>query len=458
MTEVLNQPLDRSKPPTPGSVRSFEFPPVLSSALPNGLKLRIARMTRAPLVTMGIVLDAGEAPLGDDIAGLATLAGESLEGGTNRRTGMELADALEGIGSSLSIRTGWDATTISMTCLADKMEEGFSLLTEALLEPAFPPEEVDRFRTQRLAVIRQREMDPGSLADDAAAHHVYSDDSSYHRPLTGTRNSMGKLGTDQIREFAAERYRATGSGVVVVGDVEVGEVTAMVEERLGEWAGGAARVNGADISPRSGRSRVVVVDRPGAVQSEIRIGQVGVSRSTPYFFPLRIFNTVLGGAFTSRLMLNLREAKGFTYGVRSRFSYRRGPGPFGISMAVATDVTAPAVGEALRELKGILTDGLAGEEVARARDYIAGIFPLALETTAQVAARLGEIQIYDLPDGFFRTYRDEIRSVTAEDALEAGRAVIRPEELTVVVVADAAAVQGPLEGLELGPVEIVPVS
>jgi zinc protease len=420
------------------------------------LKLRIARMTRAPLVTMGIVLDAGEVLLGDEIAGLATLSGESLEGGTARRTGTELADALEGIGSSLSIRTGWDATTISMTCLADKMDEGFSLLTEALLEPAFPSREVDRFKTQRLALIRQRQMDPGSLADDAAAHHFYSDDSSYHRPLTGTETSMGGLDPDQIRGFVAERYRATGSGVVVVGDVEIEEVEAMVGERLGGWASGAEKGDGAGALPRLPGNRVVVVDRPGAVQSEIRIGQVGVSRSTPYFFPLRVFNTVLGGAFTSRLMLNLREEKGFTYGVRSRFSYRRGPGPFGISMAVATEVTAPAVEEALKELKGILAHGLTGDEVARARDYIAGIFPLALETTGQVAARIGEIQVYDLPDDFFGTYRDGIRSVTAEDALEAGRAVIRPQELTVVVVGDAASVQGPLEKLGMGTPTVVP--
>jgi zinc protease len=405
---------------------------------------------------LGIVVDAGEATLGDESAGLAVLSGESLEGGTARRSGTELADALESIGSGLSIRTGWDATTISMTCLADKLETGFSLLTETLLEPAFPPEEVDRIRTQRLAVIRQREMDPGSLADDAAAHHVYEDRSPYHRPVAGTRASMTDLGPDQIRAFVTERYRATGSGVVVVGDVEVGEVRAMVEDRLGKWMAGAEKSDAPEASPRSSENRILVVDRPGSVQSEIRIGQVGVSRSTPFFFPLRVFNTVLGGAFTSRLMLNLREEKGFTYGVRSRFSHRRGPGPFGISMAVATDVTAPAIVEALRELNGLLDDGLTEDEAERARDYIAGIFPLALETTGQVAARIGEIQIYDLPDSFFGTYRDEIRKVTAESALEAGRAVIRPEDLKVVVTGDAASVRGPLEELGFGHVEVVP--
>ncbi len=454
MTKPVYHTLDRSEAPTPGKVRSFDFPDVDSSQLPNGLKLRIARMTRAPLVTVGVVLDAGEALLEDEIAGLAVLSGESLEGGTLQRSGAELADAMEAIGSGLSIRTGWDATTLSMTCLAERMEEGLSILTEALLQPAFPSEEIDRLKAQRLAAIRQRQMDPGSLAGDAAAHHIYSDGSPYHRPVAGTESSVQGLGPDQIRGFVAGRYEPAGAGVVVVGDVEVREVEELLGSRLGGWDEKLRKADAFEAEPRAPGSRVVVVDRPGAVQSEIRIGQVGVSRATPFFFPLKVFNAVLGGAFTSRLMLNLREDKGFTYGVRSRFSHRRGPGPFGISMAVATEVTAPAVEEALKELRGLLSDGPTEGEVERARDYIAGVFPLALETTSQVAARIGEIQIYDLPDDYFRTYRDQIRRVTAESAWEAGREVIRLKDLVAVVVGDASSVEGPLGALGLGPIEV----
>ena len=207
--------------------------------------------------------------------------------------------------------------------------------------------------------------------------------------------------------------------------------------------------------PRFGERKLFVVDRPGSVQSEIRIGQVGTARSTPDFFPLKVFNTVLGGAFTSRLMLNLREEQGFTYGVRSRFSFRRKRGPFGISMAVATDVTAPAIREAFSELEGLLHAGATEQEVERARDYIAGVFPLQLETTGQVAARMTELQVYDLPDDYFQSYRDRIRDVTPEAALIAGRQVINPQELVIVVAGDAESVRGPLEELELGPVEVV---
>jgi zinc protease len=454
MTLPAPYDLDRSKAPIPGPVRSFDFPPVTSEALPNGLELRVARMARLPLVTVNVVLNAGEALLEDASAGLAVLAGSALEGGSEGLTGPELAEALEGIGTGLSVQTGWDATTVSLTCLAERMEEAVTLLSEALLRPAFPQDEVARLRDQRLAAIRQRRMDPGSLADDAAAHLFFSEGVPYHRPLAGTRESVEELGPEEIRGFVEGHYRPSGAGLVVVGDVELSEVQALVGRHFGEWEGAPAQERKLSSEPRFRERRVFVVDRPGSVQSEIRIGQVGASRGTPHYFPLKIFNTVLGGAFTSRLMLNLREEQGFTYGVRSRFAFRRGAGPFGISTAVGTEVTADAVREALKELDALIEKGPTEEEVERARDFIAGVFPLSLETTGQVAARISELLIYGLPDDFFGSYRDQIRSVSRQRAMEAGRSILRPNELVIVVVGDADQIRGPLQELGVGPVEV----
>jgi zinc protease len=329
------------------------------------------------------------------------------------------------------------------------------LLSDTLLRPSFPEEEVDRLRTQRLAAIQQRQMDPGSQADDAANHEIYSDASPYHRPLAGTQASVEGLTSSHIRDFVRANYTPGGSALVVVGDVEGSEVRAMAKDHFGEWNGESRTGIPLVTEPRSSGGKVVIVHRPGAVQSEIRMGQVGVPRDTPHFFPLKVFNTVLGGAFTSRLMLNLREDKGYTYGVRSSFALRRGPGPFGISMAVATEVTAPAVEAALGELGGLLVHGPKEGEVDRARDYIAGTFPLHLETTGQLAARIAELKVYGLPDDFFGTYRDRIREVGVAQAHRAGREVLDPEALVVVVVGDAEAVQGPLGELGIGPVEVV---
>jgi zinc protease len=299
-------------------------------------------------------------------------------------------------------------------------------------------------------------MDPGSLADDTAARFFFSDRIPYHRPLAGSPESVGGLGPEQIREFVREHYEPSGSGLVVVGDVELAEVQTLTERYFGDWQGRTAQGSAFPVDPRFREPRVFIVNRPGSVQSEIRIGQVGAARSTPHFFPLKIFNTVLGGAFTSRLMLNLREVRGFTYGVRSRFGFRRSAGPFGISTAVATEVTAPAIREALAELNGLIEQGPTQEEVDRARDFIAGVFPLGLETTGQVAARIGGLLIYDLPDDYFGTYRERIRSVTRAAVTEAGQAVLRPKELIVVVVGDAEQIAEPLRDLGIGPVEVAP--
>jgi len=455
MTGSPSPLLDRTQAPSPGRVRPFDFPAVQSTRLENGMGLRIARMTQVPLVTLSVVLRSGESALSDPRGGLAVLTGAALEGGTLRRSGPALAEAFEGIGTSLAVQTGWDATRVSVTCLADRKAEALALLAEALLEPAFPGDEVDRFRSQRLAAIRQRLMDPGRLADDSAAHHFFSEDTPYHRPVAGTRSSVEGLGSGEIREFWDRSYRPDGAGLVVVGDVDIPEVEKMARTFFGAWSGTPEVVDGFDSRPRSQEARVVVVDRPGAVQSEVRIGQPAAARSTPFFFPLQVFNTILGGAFTSRLMLNLREVRGYTYGIRSRFGFRSGKGPFVISTAVATEVTAPAVEEALKELGGLIQDGPSAEEVRQARDFVVGVFPLRLETTGQVASSIAELLIYHLEDDFFSTYRDRIRAVTAEDIRVASQAVLRPEELVVVVVGDAQRVRKPLEELGVGPVEVV---
>ena len=387
-------------------------------------------------------------------AGLAVLTGDCLEGGTAKRSGVELADALETIGAGLSIGTGWDSTTVSLSCMADRLDDAMGLLAEVLTEPAFPDDEVERIRGQRLAAIHQREMDPVGIATTASRRLTYAEGVPYGRPLGGTVESVGPFNPDAAAGFVEARYRPKGSGLVVVGDVDAGQVRTLGETHFGAWTGGAELQPPIDAEPRSHERGIVVVDREDAVQSEIRIGHVGQARSTPHYFPLRVLNTVLGGAFTSRLNLNLREEHGFTYGVRSRFLVRRGAGPWCVSAAVGTDVTADAVREAVAEITTLVAEGPTEEEVSAARDYLAGVFPLQLETTGQIAARIAELLIYDLPDDYYGDYRDRIRNVTLEEAREAARRCIRPDEMTIVVGGDAGEIQAPLEKLEWGPVTV----
>jgi zinc protease len=401
-----------------------------------------------------VVLDAGEGTLQESRAGLAVLTGDCLEGGTAKRSGVGLAEALETIGAGLSIGTGWDSTTVSLSCMADRLDDAMSLLAEVLMEPAFPDDEVARIRDQRLAAIRQREMDPVGIATTASRRLTYADGVPYGRPLGGTVESVDPFNSLAAAGFVEARYRPKGSGVVVVGDVDAGQVRSLVETHFGTWTGEAELLSQAEAEPRTRERGIVVVDRADAVQSEIRIGHVGQARSTPHYFPLRVLNTVLGGAFTSRLNLNLREEHGFTYGVRSRFLVRRGAGPWCVSAAVGTEVTADAVRETIKEITNLVAEGPTEEEVCAARDYLAGVFPLQLETTGQIASRIAELFVYDLPDDYYGDYRDRIRSVTLEEAREAACNCIRPDEMTVVVGGDAGEVQAPLEELGWGPVTV----
>lgn len=445
-------------PPDPGRIRPFEFPEVGSGELSNGLDLRVARLPRLPVVSVSVVLNAGEAWLGDDRAGLAVLAGDALEGGTERHPGGAFSEALERLGARFSVSTGWDSTVASLSCHADRLAEAFPLLAEVIREPAFPEEEVGRVRAQRLAALEQRRKEPSKLAYDEAVRRIFAEGVPFARPKAGRREAVAAVGPDEARAFVSEAFRPGDGGLVVAGDVGRREMEELAERHFGGWSGEGRGRPDFEAAPRSRKRRIVVVDRPGSVQSEIRMGHVGIHRTSEDYFPLLVFNTLLGGTFTSRLNQRLREERGFTYGIRSRFSARRRPGPFSISTAVETAVTADAVSETLDVVEGLLDEGPTDEEVASARDYIVGVFPLRFETTGKVGSRIAELVVYGLPDDYHASYRDRVRAVDADAALEAGRRHLRSDEMAIVVAGAADEVQGPLEALDVGPVEVVSAS
>lgn len=445
-----------SEPPEPSAVRPFRMPDVVTRHLPQGLTFHLVKMPRLPVAAVALVLDAGEAGMPAEEAGWGLLAGAALQGGTRQRSGDALARALEGAGSGVAVATGWDAVHLELTALPERLPLVLPLLLEMVREPTFPLDEVQRARQRRLATIRQRAMDPGALADDTVAAEIHPPDSPYGRPLGGTEASITKAEAADLMGLVERRYRPMGGTLVVAGDVEVDEVLAMLEPLLHGWEGTPLSVEAPSHSvPRTQETRVVLVDRPGSVQSELRLGHVGVPRASPYHASLRVVNALLGGSFSSRLNRNLREKNGFTYGVRSRFSFRRGAGPFVVRTAVGREVTAAAVGEVLDEVRGLRDHGPTEVEVESSRDFLAGVFPLQLQTVEDVAGRIGSLAVHGLPPSAMVEERDAIRGVSMEAAKEAARLHLKPEEMVVVVVGDAAAVKGPLEALSVGPVEVV---
>ena len=443
----------QSQPPEAAPVRPFQVPDVVTTETPDGIRVKAAPRSRFPLVSVVLAVDSAEGDLPAERAGHAAMTAMCLQGGTDQRSGAALAEALEGIGASLGVVGGWDATRVSLKVLADRLEEALDLFAEVVRTPAFPEEEVSRVRSQRLAAIEQELAQPSALADRSVMRLMYREGDVYGRPRGGTRESVDGFDPDAARRQWTDRF-ASEIGVAVSGDVDAEAFTELLGERFSGWREGGSRSDPPTVAgAREGRD-VIVIAKPGAVQSEIRIGHPGVPRSHPDYFPLRIFNATLGGTFTSRLNLNLREKHGFTYGVRSRFMFRRGPGPFLISTAVSTEVTAAAVRETMNELDGLVAHGPTEDEVASVRDYLAGVFPLQLETTSQIAGRMASQLVYDLPDDYLSTYRDQIREVTAEGAARAGAAHARPDAVTIVVVGDPEHVVPELEALELGAVRV----
>ncbi len=448
--------LDRQRAPAPGPVKPFDFPRVHRERL-NGdgsPVLLTARHGDLPLVTVEVVLEGGAAAEPADRAGVARLTAEALEAGTERHDEEALAWELESLGVGLGSAAGWDAASVSITVHRDRLDPAMALLADAVRRPAFPAGPVERIRDQQLAGILQRKKEPGALASDAAAHFIFGPDVPYARPLVGRDESVRGLGPDQLRQFHAERYRAGSAALVITGGIDPEDARTAALRHFGDWRGEPAAAPDFDVAPRSRERSIEVIHRPGSVQSEIRLGHVGVERHHADYFPLTVMNTILGGAFTSRLNMSLRERHGFTYGARSAFDFRRRPGPFSVDVAVASDVTARAIQEAWKEIAQLRDDGPTDDELDGARDYLRGIIPLRLQTTAALASRLSGLFVFDLPTDYFDSYRDRIAAVSAKDVRRVAREAIRPDAMTLVVVGDAAQVEEPLRELGLGEVHI----
>ncbi len=444
----------RTDAPPPGPIRPYAFPAVEQGRLGNGMEVRVVHKLPFPIVTAMVVIRAGETAAPEGRGGLAVLAGDALEGGTAHRTSRQLAKELEAIGASYGVAAGWDSTTAALSCMADHLSGALPLLAEMVRSPAFTASDFERYRSQRLAAAAHRGMDPASLAADAHGRCVFGEGDTYARPLAGTSSSVAGLGPGDAHAFVAARYGPSQAALIVAGDMEPGDAHALAERSFGGWSREVDPAPEPTVSARRPGRSVHLVHRPGSVQSEIRVGHVGVARSVEDYFPLTVLNLILGGSFSSRLNLNLRERNGFTYGVRSSFAPRRGPGPFVVSTSVESAVTGAATEEIFREIEGIVEDGPTGEEVDAATSYLAGVFPLRLETTGQIASRVAGMVVYDLPGDYYRTYRDRARGVTREQAAESARRHIRPDALCTVVVGDADVVAGPLEALGIGPVVV----
>ncbi|HEX2718709.1 MAG TPA: pitrilysin family protein [Gemmatimonadaceae bacterium] len=441
--------------PEPGPPRPYQFPRFERRTLGNGMQLAVAPVHKLPLVTAIAVVDAGATHDAPGREGTASLVAALLGEGTATMDGDTLTLELERLGASLVTGGDWDTTNAGITVTRERLEPALRLLAEAVMAPSFPAREIERLREERLAEILQLRTEPRGLANEMATRFAYAPDARYSRPLGGTRESVRALGARDIGELYAARYRPAATTLVLAGDIAVGDATELADRIFGDWSG-APPTNGAGVpdTPNSMPRAVHLVAKPDAPQSELRILHPGIPRVHADYFHVVVMNAVLGGLFSSRINLNLRERNAYTYGARSEFDWRRGAGPFVVSTAVASDVTAAAAREALREIDRIRREPIDDDELSLATNYLAGVFPIRYETTAAIASALANLVIYGLDDDYFDAYRDGIRAVTAEDVLAAAQRHLHPERLRTVVVGDPATTRSSLEALDAGEVRV----
>lgn len=445
--------LDRAVPPAPADPVAVRMPRVHRHTLSNGLEVLAVELHALPVVDLHLVVRAGAGADPPGLEGLAAFTAEMVDEGTSARSALDLADAFDFLGARLHIEASFDATTFALHVLSPRLPEALALLAEILVDPAFPAAEVRRKREELLAALLREDDEPALVATKALLAAVYGNDGRYGAPLRGTRVTAQRFERDAVAAFHAARYRpAGGAFLIAAGDIEPAAFFALLERTLAGWQGEAASPVPPPAAPLREPSAVLVVDRPGAPQSEIRVGHAGPPRTTPDYFPLIVLNTILGGSFTSRLNLKLREEKGYTYGARSLYVPRRGPGPFIASAAVFTGNTADAVADFLGEMRRVRDEAVPDDELDRARRYLALGLGRRFETSEQIAAQLADLNLYGLGDRYYDRFAAEVGAVDAAAVRAAAERHLHPAHARVVVVGDRARIAGHLAALGAGPV------
>lgn len=450
------QSVDRERAPDVGQPESMTIPETEDYTLANGLRVVVVRRDALPLVSLAFQFRGGASAHPVEQAGLAGLAADMIDEGTTRRSALQISEAIDRIGARLSSTAGYDVSTVRLATLRAHLPEALAVVADIIMNPTFPEAELERVRAERVARVIQRSDRPAAVADDAFVRLLYGEDHPYGAPLLGTTESLSSLTVDDVRAYHAARYAPGQATLVVVGEVDREGLDSLLAQAFAGWSGqGEDPPNLSGARAQAGGLAIFVVDRPGAAQSEVRIGRVARAWSVQGYHELQVTNTILGGSFTSRLNTTLREEKGYTYGAYSYFDQRRGRGPFEAGAAVDTPVTDSAVLDFVQEIDRLAAEAVPEAELGRARNYLARRLPQRFESVDDVVARLGELVAYGAPLDFYATYVDSVLAVGADRVQATARAELDTQGMIVVIAGDRSVIEEPLRALGLGPVYVL---
>lgn len=453
---VAQQGPDRTVAPKPGPPPALKLPAIQKRTLSNGLPVWIVELHKVPVahVTLVVKAGAGSDPRGK--YGVANLTAEMLDEGAGKRDALQIADAVDYLGANLSTSSGSDASYVDLQVPVARLSDSLPIMADVALRPTFPEDELKRVREDLLTSIVQAQDDPATLVQFAFPRIVFGPQHRYGTMPFGTSATLKGFTVADLKQFHAAQYVPSNSLLIVTGDVTPESAVARLEPTFGTWKGAPIQTPAVPASPQLTSRQLYIVDKPGAAQSQIRIGWVGVPRSTPDYFAVRVLNTILGEAFTSRLNQNLREEHGYSYGASSRFDMRSSAGPFYAAAGVQTDKTSESVTEFFKELEGIKKP-VPAEEVEKAKNYLALLMPRSFETTGSMANSLAQMFVYNLPADYYTTYTQRVRAVTPADVQRVAEKYIQPDKFAILVIGDRKVIEPGIKALNLGPIKTVEI-
>jgi zinc protease len=434
--------------PRPKPDPSFRLPQIQRRKLSNGLEVLIVEQHEVPVVNMNLVLHTGAAADPQDRAGLASLTSALIDEGTKTRSALDISNQLAAIGARLGTGSDFDYSSMNLLTLSKHLERALEIYSDVVTNPSFPENELELQRKSRLATLMQRRDNANAIAGNVYASLLYGRNHPYGHPSLGDEQSVRGVANEDIRRFYETYYRPNNASLIVAGDVTPATLIPKLERAFANWKRGEVPPVRIEMPPSREKATLYIVDKPGAAQSVLMIGQVGQPRSTPDYFPLIVMNTLLGGQFTSRVNMNLREEKGYTYGARTSFDYRRSAGPFMATAGVQTAVTKESVYEFLKELRGIRGERpVTTAELEFSKQALIRGFPRTFETPEQIANRLTDIVVYKLPDDYFNNYLAKVRAVTVDDINRVANRYLDPSRMAILVVGDRKVIEPGLRQL-----------
>ena len=446
----------RATAPKPGPVKVPELPAPRTFTFSNGLTVYLVEDHQLPVFSGQLVVLRGSEANPVDKPGLASFTAAMLTEGTEGRTSPQIADDIAATGGSVNGGSSADSSFVTASGLISRADRLLEILADVARNPAFREEEIERVRQRRLTMLIQQKDNPNALANRFFAKEIYGEKSPYGYLEIGTEASTKGTTREDMVNFVKAGYGPKNAALVVAGAFTQAQLQALAQKHFGGWTGTATKQPPIAVSAAT-RRRIVIVDKPGSPQSVLRIGHVGLERNHPDFVAVNVMNDILGGLFSSRINLNLREVHGYTYGAGSGFVFRRAQGPFQIGSMVRTDVTAASVTEIFKEVDRMRGSEPAPDEVTMAKESYIRSLPAIFETTQQTAAAMADLFIYNLPLQYYAHLTKQIEMVDTANVHQVAQKYLSPDKMVVVIAGDRAKIQDELKRLDLGPIEVVDV-